>query len=187
MRKWFELVYAMHPAQTPELMKARSAHLKRLFPDRDDAPGDTRRNPDERLEDSVFVAARQGTLDIIDLINNAEGLVNEQRPDLAAELYLQWLDHAKSPLLYAAAFNLGTVLEGVGDYSEAEQAYRRALAHNPLFVHAHFGLALLLERRGNADEAAIHWHWLTQEENGVATSHQGMYEKALAIMEHSKP
>lgn len=181
MRKWFDLVYAKHPAHSPELIKARIDHLNRLFPN---ANADL--NPVDTDSDvAVFSAAGQGQLDIISLINHAERLVNAQRADLAAELYRLWLGNTKSPLLYAAAFNLGAVLEGLGNHSEAEQAYRLALASNPHFAHAHYGLALLLERSERPDGAQSHWRWLADKNNGVEASDPGMYVTALARLERS--
>ena len=132
------------------------------------------------LEDLVFVAARQGNLDVINLVNSAGCLVNAQRLDLAAELYRQWLSHTKSPLKYAAAFNLGTVYEMAGDFENAEQAYRRSLAYNPQFAQARFGLAVQLERRGHIEEALAHWRWVSQEKNGVAVGNHDLYQNALA-------
>lgn len=178
MRKWFDLVYAKHPAQTPGMVKARADNLNRLFPDHNAVMEPA----DMDSEADIFLAARQGQLDIISLINHAERLVNAQRTDLAADLYRQWMDNTKSPLIYAAAFNLGTVLEAVGDLTQAEQAYRHALASNPYFVNAHFGLAVLLERCGKPDEAQLHWRWIRDKENGVEASHPDIYEKALASL-----
>lgn len=179
MRKWFELVYAKHPAQTPEMVKARADHMNRLFPDHHAVikPADMDSEPD------IFLTAKQGQLDIISLVNNAERLVNAQRSDLAAELYRQWMEHTKSPLIYAAAFNLGVVLEGVGKQAQAEDAYRYALACNPQFANAHFALALLLQRCDKPDQAQNHWRWIAGKENGVQASHPGIFEQALANLE----
>ena len=179
MRKWFDLVYAKHPAQTPEMDKARADHLNRLFPDHNAVI----KTADMDSEAGIFLTAKQGQLDIISLVNNAERLVNAQRPDRAVELYRQWLDNTKSPLLYAAAFNLGAVLEAIGNQAQAEEAYRYALACNPHFAHPHFGLALLLERCGRSDEAQTHWCWIRDKENGVQASHPDIYEKALEGLE----
>jgi len=179
MRKWFDLVYAKHPAHSPELIKARSDHLNRLFPS---AHSDS--NPGGMDSDTgVFSAASQGQLDVIGLINHAERLVNAQRAELAAELYRQWLANTKSPLIYAAAFNLGALLSQLGNFTEAEQAYRQALAANPHFAQAHYGLALLLERSEQPDSAQSHWRWLADKDHGVEASDHGMYAIALARLE----
>jgi tetratricopeptide (TPR) repeat protein len=106
-----------------------------------------------------------------------------ERPELAAELYRQWLANTKSPLVYAAAFNLGALLSQLGNFTEAEQAYRQALAANPHFAQAHYGLALLLERSEQPNGALSHWRWLADKDHGVEASDPGMYAIALARLE----
>lgn len=80
-----------------------------------------------------FVAALRGTLDIVDLFNEAEHLTVVGRFDLAATLYRLWLAQSSSPLRYAAAFNLGTILEKMGTLDEAIAAYRLSTQLQPQF------------------------------------------------------
>jgi tetratricopeptide (TPR) repeat protein len=58
-----------------------------------------------------------------------------------------------SGILY---FNLGILLEDLEREAEAVAAYREALKHDPAMADAHFNLALLLERRGEAQAAFRH-------------------------------
>jgi GT2 family glycosyltransferase len=83
--------------------------------------------------EASFVAALRGTLEIVDLFNTAEQLTASGRLDLAAVLYRLWLAQSSSPLRYAAAFNLGTVLEKMGSSDEAIAAYRLSSRLQPQF------------------------------------------------------
>jgi tetratricopeptide (TPR) repeat protein len=57
------------------------------------------------------------------------------------------------PLL---AFNLGVLLEDLGRESDAITAYREALGQDPAFADAHFNLARLYERAGDARNSLRH-------------------------------
>ncbi|MBC7916908.1 MAG: glycosyltransferase [Rhodoferax sp.] len=83
--------------------------------------------------EASFIAALHGTLEIVDLFNAAEQLTVAGRLDLAAALYRLWLAQSTSPLRYAAAFNLGTVLEKMGVPDEAITAYRLSTQLQPQF------------------------------------------------------
>jgi tetratricopeptide (TPR) repeat protein len=58
-----------------------------------------------------------------------------------------------SAVLY---FNLGVLLEDLEREVEAMEAYRKAIAHDPGMADAHFNLALLHERIGEAQAAFRH-------------------------------
>lgn len=128
--------------------------------------------------ETLFRTAKAGQLGVIELINGAESLIRENRPDQAAELYRAWLKHTDSPLRYAAAFNLAALLQANGTSEEAEQAYRRTLAYKNDFAPARFNLAALLEQRGHLAEAAAHWRWICQGEHGVAAANPELYLQA---------
>jgi tetratricopeptide (TPR) repeat protein len=53
-------------------------------------------------------------------------------------------------------FNLGVLLEDLGDCADAIGAYRQALAHDPAMADAHFNLSLLYERAGDGQGAFRH-------------------------------
>jgi tetratricopeptide (TPR) repeat protein len=57
-----------------------------------------------------------------------------------------------------AAFNLGVALEDLDQPAEAQEAYRRALAADDTLAEAHYNLARLCERRGEAQAALRHYH-----------------------------
>jgi tetratricopeptide (TPR) repeat protein len=58
-----------------------------------------------------------------------------------------------SGILY---FNLGVLLEDLEREPDAMEAYRQAIAHDPGLADAHFNLALLYERQGEAQAAFRH-------------------------------
>jgi tetratricopeptide (TPR) repeat protein len=58
-----------------------------------------------------------------------------------------------SAILY---FNLGVLLEDLEREPDAMESYRRAIKHDPAMADAHFNLALLHERQGDAQAAFRH-------------------------------
>jgi Flp pilus assembly protein TadD len=52
--------------------------------------------------------------------------------------------------------NMGIAFSRVGQEDEAMRAYKRALSIDPALPGAHYGLAFLLLRRGEATDAAFH-------------------------------
>ena len=106
--------------------------------------------------------AYQGELAFLDLINQAAELESSGHPTLSVVLYDTWLAHAESPYAHAVQFNLATTLTNLGDFLRAEEAYRKAIAIAPSFVHPHLNLGLLHERQGRLDEAMAEWRWIDQ-------------------------
>src|SRR4029078_9232089 len=61
-----------------------------------------------------------------------------------------------------ARSNLGCVLAEQGEVELAEAAFRGALECHPHYADAHYHLARLLDRMGQAAEAAQHWQHFTR-------------------------
>jgi tetratricopeptide (TPR) repeat protein len=53
--------------------------------------------------------------------------------------------------------DLGNLYDEEGDLVQAQQHYTQALRLNPSYADAHFNLALLCERQGDAMKAVHHW------------------------------
>ncbi|MRX11239.1 methyltransferase domain-containing protein [Pseudoduganella sp. FT25W] len=106
---------------------------------------------------SVMALAVKGQLSIADLFGAAAVLQESGQLPAAIALYRAWIDHAQSPLVYAACFNLAVVLSNSGDDVAAEAVLHKAIAQNPNFVEARLNLGTLLERTGRPDQALAMW------------------------------
>jgi predicted O-linked N-acetylglucosamine transferase (SPINDLY family) len=75
----------------------------------------------------------------------------------AIQLWRTWIDQTDSPLKWAANFNLGVLLRGVGDINGAATAYMAAINQNPACIHARVNLGTILEATGNPTGAIAEW------------------------------
>lgn len=96
-------------------------------------------------------------LPVVDLFNATDCLNRGGQQEQAVKLYQTWLAHCPSPIAYAVQFNLGVNLSNLQRTSEAEQAYRAAIAQKPDFIEAHLNLGTLLEKLGRQEEALDLW------------------------------
>jgi tetratricopeptide (TPR) repeat protein len=87
---------------------------------------------------------------------NLGRLLHEQGQAAAAAVhYAQALTGGPNAV---ASFNLGVALEDLRRSAEAMDAYRRALAADDSLAEAHYNLARLYERTGDAQAALRHYH-----------------------------
>jgi predicted O-linked N-acetylglucosamine transferase (SPINDLY family) len=112
--------------------------------------------------EAALAQARTGRLALADLLSHAQALQSAGQAEQAAQLYEVWVAHSTSPLRSVACFNWGTVLSALSRDSEAEHAYRQALALNAHFAPALLNLGHLLERRGEHDDALAQWAQVTE-------------------------
>jgi len=110
----------------------------------------------DRIDAAALTLASGGALGIVELFDVAQRLSGARHSDKAQALYRMWLDNTKSPLAYAAHFNLA-VLQAENDAAAAEASYRAALAHNPQFVEGLLNLGTLLERLKRPEESLELW------------------------------
>lgn len=94
---------------------------------------DSSESADLVREEQVFLSAMRDALDIYQVIQQVDEFVKRGRISLAIALYTIWLNGSTSTLKFAAAFNLGIILEQQGCHAQALQAYRLAQALNPSF------------------------------------------------------
>ena len=141
MRQWFERVYALHPAESEPVAHARDQYLQRLFPTVPGTAESSHLDQAPGLDPGELAAARIGSLDAMRLIDMAQALHEQGHPLYAAALYRVWIDKTQSPLRFAALYNLGTLLETMGDKPGAQSAYQGALDLNPGFDMARNSLA----------------------------------------------
>ncbi len=101
------------------------------------------------------VATAQLTL--AQVMDRAQGLQNAGETEAAVQLYAAWIANSQAPLKHVACFNWGTLLSQLGRETEAEAAYRQALAIEADFPPALLNLGHLQERRGDAGGALAAW------------------------------
>lgn len=111
---------------------------------------------------SAVLRGWQGVLPFPDLLERAATFETEGFPQLSAVLYQTWLSRNPSPFAHAGYFNLGATLANLGDRPAAEASYRQAIALAPGFVHPHLNLGLILERKGEFEQAIAEWRWIDQ-------------------------
>ena len=86
----------------------------------------------------------------------SEGLALERQGDYEAALTSYALALRDQPTNHRVLQNMAIAYSRTGRTSEAIRCYRRALEIQPKLSGAHYGLAFLLLRRGEADNAAFH-------------------------------
>jgi predicted O-linked N-acetylglucosamine transferase (SPINDLY family) len=79
-------------------------------------------------------------------------------------LYQAWIEGntGRSPLVFAAWFNLGVVLAAANDHANAATAYRNALVLKPDLHAAAINLGLMLEVSGHPERALLVWEQALQ-------------------------
>jgi predicted O-linked N-acetylglucosamine transferase (SPINDLY family) len=110
-----------------------------------------------RTSTLAFAMAGQGTLPIIELFTVAAKLSEAGQGEQTAALYHVWLKHTKTPVAYAAWFNLAVTLLQSNDEAGAEQGYRKAIALKPDFIEGYLNLGSLQERMRLPDQALETW------------------------------
>jgi predicted O-linked N-acetylglucosamine transferase (SPINDLY family) len=116
----------------------------------------------DATEKSAFMHAKQGDLDIIELMTVAERLSAGGNKEKAADLYRVWLENSNSPLAYVACFNLGVTLSACKGFVQAEAMYRKALELNPGLIQARLNLGNCLEQLKREDEALEQWNQVAE-------------------------
>ena len=90
----------------------------------------------------------------LDYLN--EALALERQGDYDAALTSYRLALRQRPNNHKVIQNMAIAYSKLGQMDEAVRCYRRALAIEPRLSGAHYGLAFLLLRRGDINDAAFH-------------------------------
>ena len=90
----------------------------------------------------------------LDYLN--EALALERQGDYDAALTSYRLALRQRPNNHKVIQNMAIAYSKLGQMDEAVRCYRRALALEPRLSGAHYGLAFLLLRRGDINDAAFH-------------------------------
>ena len=86
----------------------------------------------------------------------SEGLALERQGDYEAALTSYQLALRDQPTNHRVLQNMAIAYSRTGRQTEAIRCYRRALDIQPKLAGAHYGLAFLLLRRGDTEDAAVH-------------------------------
>jgi len=86
----------------------------------------------------------------------SEGLALERQGDYEAALTSYALALRDQPTNHRVLQNMAIAYSRTGRATEAIRCYRRALEIQPKLSGAHYGLAFLLLKRGETDNAAFH-------------------------------
>ncbi|MEO7501488.1 MAG: tetratricopeptide repeat protein [Gemmatimonadaceae bacterium] len=86
----------------------------------------------------------------------SEGLALERQGDYEAALTSYQLALRDQPTNHRVLQNMAIAYSRTGRQTEAIRCYRRALDIQPKLAGAHYGLAFLLLRRGEIDDAVFH-------------------------------
>ena len=133
----------------------------------------------QQTDDATLKLAASGKMSLEQLITAAEACTAANQAEQGIALYRAWLKHSRSPLAYAANFNLGVALSNVQDLAGAEAAYQAAIATNANFIQARLNLGTLLERRGEVDAALAQWRHVLTLGNLGAPENKPLHVHAL--------
>lgn len=96
-------------------------------------------------------------LSIAELMAAVETMQCQGRVDLALQLYSDWRQHSSAGLRHLVTFNHGALLQSMGRWADARQAYESCLQDDPDFPQALINLGLLEESQGHAQRALNLW------------------------------
>ena len=105
----------------------------------------------------VVLTRPAATLSLAELVTEAQRLQQAGQAAAAVLLYQDFITEGPPAMRHVACFNLGTSLGAMNRSSDAEAAYRQAVALQPNFPHARLNLGHLLERSGQHDGAMAQW------------------------------
>jgi Tfp pilus assembly protein PilF len=122
--------------------------------------------------ESAFATALELDPLLTDARNSLGAVYDETgREGEAEKQYLQALEDRAYPTPEKVYLNLGVLYDSQGREEEALAAMRRAVEINPRYLHAHFTLAGLLDRRGSLEEAAREYEVAAPDYRGSGEFH----------------
>ncbi|HEY0864388.1 MAG TPA: tetratricopeptide repeat protein [Lacunisphaera sp.] len=149
--------------------------------------------------DPGFGRARAALIDVRQMRAFRQSTIGSfaQRNSPELEGYLAQVREVLSidPNLAEAYATLGTSLQGKWQWSEAEQAYRRALALNPNYATAHHWLGMQLAIDGRVDDAIAElklasdldpFSSIILDNYGWLLNHAGRHREALALLDRAQ-
>jgi tetratricopeptide (TPR) repeat protein len=122
---------------------------------------------DQRAAKSAYEACLAGDCSHLEARINLGRLLHLEGMHGDAEAIYRDTQEADATLL----FNLAVLMEDSGREADAIKCYQEAIVHDPGLADAHFNLALLQERKGEAQNAYRHllaYHRLTEAHKNPA-------------------
>ena len=118
--------------------------------------GEALEETDAQKAEEAYRQALAADPDRVDALVNLGALLCDQKRCSEAVLLFDYAiaGGVRSALLH---YNHAIVLEDVGEYARAVDAYRAALELEPRMADAHYNLGLLLERQGDGQGALRHF------------------------------
>ena len=113
----------------------------------------------------LTAAMQARALGLPELMSRANEWQAAGHAELAAQLYVVWLEHDDGPMRLVALYNLGTVWSSLRRYADAERVYREALALKPDFLQARVNLGHQLENQGRKEDALQAWREVTESDS----------------------
>lgn len=145
---------------------------------------------------------QSGRMSLAEVVEHADALHAQGHSKAAVNLYGLWLASTEDPRKHLVFFNLGSLLQNLGDLSGAQGAYQQCLLLQPGFAQAAINLGLVHEKLGQVAEAVRVWASVaaqrylddraSAEMTTMALNHIGRlqenqrnYTQALEALEHS--
>lgn len=104
--------------------------------------------------------AASGQMPVDQLFQACERLQASNNTEGAIALYRTWIEHGVPAYRHLALFNLGSLLQAVGDRDGAMEAYQTCIALQPKLSQAHINLGLLYEKLGQHESALQQWSYV---------------------------
>jgi len=164
----------------------------------------THSQPDEVSPQAPDLIAwvQSGRMTLAEVVEHADALHAQGHSKAAVNLYGLWLASTEEPRKHLVFFNLGSLLQNLGDLGGAQGAYQQCLLLQPGFAQAAINLGLVHEKLGQMAEAISVWAGVaaqrylddraSAEMTTMALNHIGRlqenqrnYTQALEALEHS--
>jgi predicted O-linked N-acetylglucosamine transferase (SPINDLY family) len=98
-----------------------------------------------------------GKMSLIDLMRHIQNLESLGEIRAAVNLCALWINFAPANDKHYALFNYGGLLQGLGQFEEAQKAYESCMAMREDFPQAYINLGLMFEKRGHSLQALNTW------------------------------
>ena len=107
--------------------------------------------------EDLLNAIKLGHMSQSDLMSRGQVLEASGELRAASNLYALWVNHAPVGDKHFALFNYAGMLQGLGRFDAAIEAYEASMALKPDFPQPYINLGLLLERQGDSNHALQTW------------------------------